>query len=160
MITSDLNKLPLLESWFEEDPGTRGKVAFPLFGATGTENLAVVYFELEPGKAIGEHTDSAEEIVLILDGTVEASLGSERGALSRGQMALVPAMVPHNLRNTGATTAKVIGFFASASVASTFSQPIMPLGRQQVGTPPVPRTDPPATWAQVVEMMMQNPPAK
>jgi quercetin dioxygenase-like cupin family protein len=35
-----------------------------------------VYFELEPGKELGAHTDSAEEIVYIIDGTVEATIGN------------------------------------------------------------------------------------
>ena len=62
----------------------RIRVNFPFFAATGTESSAVVYFEIEPGHYLGTHTDSAEEIVLILAGTVEASLGEETGVLSAG----------------------------------------------------------------------------
>jgi quercetin dioxygenase-like cupin family protein len=50
----------------------------PLFLGTGTKNTAVVYFEIEPGYRLGTHTDSAEEILLILEGQVEVSLGRKR----------------------------------------------------------------------------------
>ena len=74
---------------------------------------------------------------MILAGTAEVSLGDESGRVSAGDMALVPAMVPHALRNVGDETVRVVGFFSSNVVASTFDQPIMPLGQRVVGTPPV-----------------------
>jgi hypothetical protein len=43
-------------------------------------------------------------------------------------MALVPAMVPHSLRNVGEETLRVVGFFSSSTVMSTFDQPIVPMG--------------------------------
>jgi quercetin dioxygenase-like cupin family protein len=136
MQTADLNQLELLEGWYEQDPAMRTRVTFPFFAATGTENTAVVYFEIEPGHYLGTHTDSAEEIVLVLAGTVEASLGEETGRLSAGQAALIPAMVPHGVRNVGDETARCVGFFAAAEVVSTFDQPMMPFGQQVLGTPP------------------------
>ena len=75
--------------------------------------------------------------MLILAGTVEASLGEETGLLAEGQAALIPAMVPHGIRNVGDETARCVGFFAAAEVISTFDQPMMPFGQQVVGTPPV-----------------------
>ena len=137
MQTTDLNHLELLDVWYEQDPGMRVRVNFPFFAATGTEHSAVVYFEIAPGHHLGTHTDSAEEIVLILAGTVEASLGEERATLSAGQAALIPAMVPHGIRNTGNATARCVGFFAAAEVVSTFDQPMMPFGQWAVGTPPM-----------------------
>src|SRR5688500_668760 len=106
MFTADLDDLELLDVWYEHDPAMRIRVNFPFYAATGAESSAVVYFEIEPGHYLGTHTDSAEEIVLILAGTVEASLGEERGLLSAGQAALIPAMVPHGVRNVGVETAR------------------------------------------------------
>jgi quercetin dioxygenase-like cupin family protein len=137
MNTADFNTLELIDAWYEHDPAMRIRVNFPLYGATGAESSAVVYFEIEPEHYLGTHTDSAEEIVLVLAGTVEASLGEERGILSAGQAALIPAMVPHGVRNVGAETARCVGFFAAATVESTFDQPMMPFGQRVVGTPPV-----------------------
>jgi len=137
MIAEKIERLELLEVWYENDPTVRLRVNFPFFLGTGTKSTAVVYFEVEPGHRLGTHTDSAEEILLILQGTAEVSLGSERGQLSAGGMALVPAMVPHGLRNIGDETVRVVGFFSSNVVVSIFDQPVMPFGGRVVGTPPV-----------------------
>jgi len=136
MIASTLDQLELLEVWYENDPTVRLKVDFPFFVGAGTKSTAVVYFEVEPGHRLATHTDSAEEILLCLEGTAEVSLGNECGQLNAGEMALVPAMVPHGLRNTGDETLKVVGFFSSNVVVSTFDQPVMPLNQRVVGTPP------------------------
>ncbi len=137
MYTADLNHLEMFEGWYEEDLAMRVKASYPFYAATGNESSSVVYFEIEPGHYLGTHTDSAEEIVLLLSGTVEASLGNERGQLSAGQAVLIPAMVPHGVRNIGNETARCVGFYSAAIVESTFEQPIMPIGERKVGTPPV-----------------------
>jgi quercetin dioxygenase-like cupin family protein len=137
MQTADLANLELMDAWYENDPEMRITVNFPFFAATGNQHSAVVYFEIGPGRYLGEHTDSAEEILLIIDGSVEATVGNEVGRLTEGQAALIPAMMPHRVRNAGEETARCVGFFASAMVESTFDQPMMPFGQRTVGTPPV-----------------------
>jgi quercetin dioxygenase-like cupin family protein len=137
MIAERIEDLELLEVWYENDPTMRLKVNFPFFLGTGTKNTAVVYFEIEPGYRLGTHTDSAEEILLILEGEAEVSLGEEQGRLSAEEMALVPAMVPHGIRNVGDERVRVAGCFSSNVIVSTFDQPMMPFGQRAVGTPPV-----------------------
>jgi quercetin dioxygenase-like cupin family protein len=137
VIAERIDQLELMEVWYEDDPTMRLRVNFPFFLGTGTKSTAVVYFEIEPGYRLGTHTDSAEEILLILEGEAEVSLGDERGRLSAGEMALVPAMVPHGLRNVGEETVRVAGFFSSNVVVSTFDRPMMPFNQRVVGTPPV-----------------------
>lgn len=137
MKSADLANLELFNAWYENDPAMRVAVNFPFYAATGNESSAAVYFEIEPGCYLGTHTDSAEEILLVLSGTVEATVGEETGQLSSGQTALIPAMVPHGVRNTGREIARCVGFFAAANVVSTFDRPLMPFGQQTVGTPPV-----------------------
>ena len=137
VIAERIDQLELMEVWYEDDPTMRLKVNFPFFLGTGTKSTAVVYFEIEPGHRLGTHTDSAEEILLILEGEAEVSLGDEQGRLSAGEMALVPAMVPHGMSNVGDETVRVAGFFSSNVVVSTFDRPMMPFGQRVVGTPPV-----------------------
>ena len=136
MYTANLNTLDLLEAWYENDPHMRAKASFPFSQATGNASSAAVYFEIEPGHSLGTHTDSAEEIVLILSGTVEASLGDERGPLTAGEAVLIPAMVPHGIRNVGTEKVRCVGFFASATLVSTFDQVLMPFGVRAIPTPP------------------------
>ncbi len=137
MIAERIEDLELMEVWYEDDPTMRLRVSFPFFLGTGTKNTAVVYFEIEPGYRLGTHTDSAEEILLILEGEAEVSLGDELARVSAGEMALVPAMIPHGLRNVGEETVRVAGFFSSNVIVSTFDQPMMPFDQRVVGTPPV-----------------------
>ena len=137
MIRAKISDLELLESWYEDDPTMRVRVNFPFYVGNGARNTAVVYFELEPGHRLGTHTDSAEEILLILEGEAEATVGDEQGRISAGEMAVVPAMVPHALRNVGNETVRAVGFFSSNVVASVFDRPMMPFGRRAVGTPPI-----------------------
>ena len=137
MISAQIGELELLEGWYEDDPTMRVRFNFPFYVGTGTKNTAVVYFELEPGCRLGTHTDSAEEILLILEGTAEATVGDERGRVSAGEMAVVPAMVPHALRNVGDETVRVDGFFSSNVIVSTFDRPMLHLGQRVVVTPPV-----------------------
>jgi len=137
VIAERIDELELVEVWYENDPTMRVKVNFPFFLGTGTKSTAVVYFEIEPGYRLGTHTDSAEEILMILEGEAEVSLGDEQGRVSAGEMALVPAMVPHGMRNVGDERVRVAGFFSSNVIVSTFDQPMMPFGQRVVGTPPV-----------------------
>jgi quercetin dioxygenase-like cupin family protein len=137
MIAERIEELELMEVWYEDDLTMRVKVNCPFFLGTGTKSTSVVYFEIEPGHRLGTHTDSAEEILLVLEGEAEVSLGDEQGRLSAGEMALVPAMVPHGIRNVGDERLRVVGFFSSNVIVSTFDQPMMPFGQRVVGTPPV-----------------------
>lgn len=134
MITANLNNLELHETWTEKDPTQHARSTFPLTEALGSENSTLVYFELAPGDHLGRHTDSAEEVLLILAGTVEVSVGEEKGQCSQGQIALVPTMVPHDLRNIGNETAKVLGFFGSPNLVATFDQVWLPDNSRVVDT--------------------------
>lgn len=135
MTTVNLNALQLAEFTGATDPTQHCHATFPLLGAHGTKHTATVYFELEPGKNLGRHTDSAEELLLILEGTVEVSVGSEQGMLSQGEIALVPVMVPHDLRNVGEGKARVLGFFGGANhIVATFDQTWQPTGSNTVDT--------------------------
>lgn len=137
MITAHIEDLELMQGWGETDAIMRSRVAFPLYAAHGCEASATVYFEIEPGDHLGRHTDSAEEILFIVDGTGEALVGDERVPVTAGALALVPELVPHDLYATGDTPLRVLGFFAAATVESVFDETMEPIGRRVLGTPPV-----------------------
>ena len=134
MITANLNNLELMETWTENSPSQRVRVTFPLAEALGSENSTLVYFELAPGNHLGRHADSTEEVILILDGTVEVSVGEEQGLISQGELALVPRMAPHNLRNAGDKTAKILGFFGSPNIVATFDEIWLPYQTRIIDT--------------------------
>lgn len=135
MLTVQPGEIEVEERWYESDPTMRFKIALPFNAETGNKESAVGYFEVEPGNALPTHADSAEEILLCLEGRVEVTLGTERSQISAGEMALVPAMVPHALRNGGTETVRLVGFFSRVMVESTFEQPLMPSGQRIFSTP-------------------------
>jgi quercetin dioxygenase-like cupin family protein len=101
-------------------PGRR--VSFPFHSATGTASTATVLFELDPGAELPVHTDSAEELLVVVQGRGEARVGDEVGLLETHQVALVPPMAPHGLRNIGDEVLRVFGTFSASTVVSTFEQ--------------------------------------
>jgi quercetin dioxygenase-like cupin family protein len=114
---------------FELDPAGPGlRVSFPLSSATGTASTATVLFELDPGCELPIHTDSAEELLVVVRGTAEAQVGAEVGQLEKHQVALVPPMAPHGVRNIGDDVLRILGTFSSSTVVSTFERPFEPGG--------------------------------
>src|SRR5436853_5210912 len=138
MITASTQKLDLLETSMEGDKEHRVGVDFPVSAATGTAGTAVVYFEIDPGYKLATHTDSAEEILYIVQGEGEAHVGDETARVSAGDLAVVPAMAPHGIRNVGDTRLKVVGFFSESRIISTFEATLMPAGAAvlEQGAPP------------------------
>ena len=139
MLTSKTAQLDLMPVWLDSDPeGARLRVAFPINKWVGSRDSAVVYFEIEPGDRLATHTDSAEEILYVVAGEAEAEVGDERGRIVAGDLAVIPAMVPHGLVNVGDQTVKVVGFFSESEVISTFAEPMQPIDASVLnqGEPP------------------------
>jgi quercetin dioxygenase-like cupin family protein len=132
MLTVDTTTLELTQVHWESAPNQRVRVTFPINRFAGSEDSAVVYFEIAPGDRLPLHTDSAEEILYIVSGELEAQVGDERGRLTAGDLAVIPAMVPHGAVNTGDEVVKVVGFFSESEITSTFDEPIQPLGAAEV----------------------------
>ena len=124
MITFSLDDFELAPT----GPGLR--VSFPVHSAVGTASTATVLFELDPGAELPVHTDSAEELLVVVQGTAEASVGDEVGRIGAHDVALVPPMAPHGLRNVGDDVLRVFGTFSASTVVSTFEQPLEPGGPQ------------------------------
>ncbi len=58
--------------------------AWPVYWETGARSTAVVYVALEPGMRLPEHTDSAEELLVVLEGAIEATIGDEHALVRAG----------------------------------------------------------------------------
>lgn len=135
IVTAQLDDLELHDGWLESDSSVHARFAFPMFWATGNASTAVLYVELEPGKGGPRHTDTPEEILLVLDGRVEVSVGDETATLGPGGLVLVPAMVPHGFRNVGEDRARIVGFFSASAVIAEFEEPVQPMNSRVLGSP-------------------------
>jgi quercetin dioxygenase-like cupin family protein len=98
MHTVNLASMELMEGWCAGDPSVHFQVNLALFGGNGAEDSSTVYIELHPGEALGEHTDSPEEVLLVLDREGESQVGEEQARAEKGTLGVVPAMVPHAIR--------------------------------------------------------------
>jgi quercetin dioxygenase-like cupin family protein len=131
MLTVDLDAVELPE----QGPGLRA--AFPITSAEGAAAIGTVWMELEPGGVLPEHTDSAEELLFVVEGEVDASVGAERRTVRAGELAVVPSLAPHGLRNLTDRRARILGVFASATNVAVFTEPMGPDGERVfvVGAP-------------------------
>ncbi|MFZ5472258.1 MAG: cupin domain-containing protein [Myxococcota bacterium] len=71
-------------------------------------NIHVAAVRLLPGAASstqGNLPSKSDEVLLVLEGEVEAEIGNERARLGAGAVVLVPAGTPHRFINTGKTKA-------------------------------------------------------
>ena len=67
-----------------------------------------------PGRGNAEHTHpNCEEIVYVLEGAIDHTLGDQLARLEAGDVIVVPRDVPHRLANNGATPARTLIVFSS-----------------------------------------------
>ena len=61
------------------------------------------------------------------------------GLVGAGAVALVPALVPHDIHNAGPGLLRVLGFFSSAAIVSIFDETLAPFGSRvlTLGAPDV-----------------------
>ena len=112
------------------------RAAWPVHRGTGARSSAAVLFELDPGTRLGTHTDSAEEVLVVLEGEVEIVVGDERRRAGAGSISVVPAEIPHDVVGAGDTPARVTGVFSSSTIVSVFDDEWVPYGTRVLGTPP------------------------
>lgn len=79
-------------------------------GAEQTIGLAV----FDAGKGNVEHVHpNCEEVVFVLEGEVEQTLGDERTVLRRGDLIVVPRGVQHRLLNSGTSPVRTYIVFSA-----------------------------------------------
>ena len=96
------------------EPGASEEVKFPAGEARDIASLAeyaedgivsrtladkdggsVTAFAFDKGQSLSEHTTPFDALVQVLDGEAELTIGGETVRVAEGQMALMPADVPH-----------------------------------------------------------------
>lgn len=126
--------LELREAWLESDPSARWRLNLALSETNGTDSCSLILFELDPGCRLPRHSDSAEEIMLILSGSAIARVAERELDVDAGGVVVIPREAPHEIHNSGPGVLRAVGFFATASPESTFDEPVMPGGTRVRGT--------------------------
>jgi len=121
----------LSDAWIDGDETARwrsGTAHGPDQGAVGTGSSLL---EVDAGCRLPRHTDSAEEVVIVLVGAARAVVGEEERSAARGELVLIPADVPHEVHNDGDGTLRFLALYAGTDVVTTYEQPVQPGGESQ-----------------------------
>lgn len=93
--------LELRDAWLDSDPSARWRLNVALSETTGTASCSLIYFELDRGCRLPRHTDSAEEIVLILSGSAIATVAQRELDVDAGGVVVIPQQAPTRYATTG-----------------------------------------------------------
>ena len=116
----DSNKLERGEVWGETDSAVHWAGAFAVYGGHGA---TASWYEVEPGKRLGRHTDATEERKYIIAGTGKLYL--EDGStwpVGPGSVFVAADAEPRDRKNTGKETLRAVAFFAAAMFTQDFDQ--------------------------------------
>lgn len=83
----DLRKLETLEER-EIAPGFHAKMVH-------STNMTLAYWRIEEGAALPHHHHFHEQVVNLLEGEFEMTVGEERRVLTPGTVLVIPGDVPH-----------------------------------------------------------------
>ena len=97
------------------------------------------------------HNHSNEEVVLVLRGTAEITVGEEQVRLSAGEMVLAPALAPHKLSNTWSDELHTVAFFPNAAFGSVVFDDVVSSVESRVLITPPPEVDATDTPVEGVE---------
>ena len=131
MFAAQLDNIELEESWIEGQDGARWSTATVHGPGTGAAASGSSLLEVPPGCVLARHTDSAEELIVVLAGDAEAVVGDETGRVAAGGMALVPKHVPHEVRNAGEGPLRFLALYAGSDVTTTYESPVEPGGERE-----------------------------
>jgi quercetin dioxygenase-like cupin family protein len=82
--------------------------------ARGRHHLIVE--EIAPGDRIPLHTHPINEVIVILEGDPEVTLGDETRTLGPGGVVFIPAGTPHRTRNATTSRVRVHAMFPSERI--------------------------------------------
>ena len=78
----------------------------------GADASAAIYFNIPPGKRLGNHVDMTEETQYIISGSGELLLEEGSRPVRAGDVVVLKRGVAHDLRSTGSEDLQVVAFFS------------------------------------------------
>jgi quercetin dioxygenase-like cupin family protein len=71
--------------------------------STPGREVVQVRVDFDPGYVAARHTHPGEEIIYVIEGTLEYDIGGKVVTVKAGDVLFVPAATPHTARNIGST---------------------------------------------------------
>ena len=128
-----------VEVWNDYDPSMRFVAIFPVGEKEGAQACSVAYSIIEPGKHTGLHSDNAEEVVFVAEGEGEVFSIGATSRLEAGKFIVFPAGTDHDIYAQGSEAMRLLSFFPTTEILSTFQQEIYPVGGNVLSSkPPAP----------------------
>jgi len=128
VILVDPNQLELSEAWQDGDEAARWRSGPGHSPQEGASSSGSSILEVDSGHKLPRHTDSAEEMIVVLEGTAEVTVGEERATLPSGAIAVIPKLLPHEVRNGGKTTLRFAAVYAEPDVITRYEREVQPDG--------------------------------
>jgi len=115
------------EAWIEGDDTARWRSESGHTGDASGSSL----LEVDPGHRLPRHTDSEEEVVVVVAGEAEVDVGGEARRVGAGEVALVPRDVPHEVRSVGRDTLRFVAVYAGTDVVTRYEDEVQPDGSRE-----------------------------
>jgi quercetin dioxygenase-like cupin family protein len=124
------------DAWIDGDATARWRSASGHGPDVGASASGSSVLEIEAGRRLPRHTDSAEETIVVVEGSASVVLDDEPDELDAGGIALIPAGIHHEVRNAGEGPLRFVAVYADTDVVTTYESEVQPDGsreRQTVG---------------------------
>lgn len=108
---SDFQQNPIISAPGADDQyGFPGSVFYHRAKSAETNGVfSVIELVTEPGQGVAVHVHQHEdELVYVVDGDIEVTLGEEQMKAGAGIMALLPRGIPHGFTNTGERPSRLL----------------------------------------------------
>ncbi len=124
----------LSEQWVEGRADLRWRSTLGTTPEHGAKASSTSLLEVDPGCALPRHTDSAEEVVVVVAGAAEVEVDGETATVPAGGVALVPKDVPHQVRSAGDEPLRFVAVYADTDVVTRYEEPVQPAGEREQQT--------------------------
>lgn len=80
------------------------------------DDITLIVEEIAPGDRIPLHTHPINEVIVIIDGTPEVTLGEATQEVGQGAVVFIPAGTPHRTRNASGSPVRLHAMFPSEQI--------------------------------------------
>lgn len=131
VLALSLDDLDFADAWLDGDDAARWRSASGHSPSTGAASSGSSVLEVQPGRKLPVHTDSAEETIVVLAGVAEVQVDEETARVAAGGLAVVPKCVVHEVRNAGDDVLRFAAIYAEPDVVTTYREPVQPDGTRE-----------------------------
>jgi quercetin dioxygenase-like cupin family protein len=121
----------LAEAWIDGQDGARWRSTQGHGSDDGAALSGSSLLEIGPGCRLPRHTDSAEEVIVVVAGSAAVTVDGEAARVEAGGVALVPECATHEVRNAGEETLRFVAVYASTDVVTTYEDEVQPEGSRE-----------------------------